>query len=488
MLPDKANKKANKFELKPATFSQNRSPDEQEDAVSGRKWGNVLPLERPKQEHEALNSEPVDRATAEMKSRLENVLARIKSSSDSINPVFAESAESSNPALPGTGDLQYHNGNGARPPTSTVASHVKALADELEKRRAEVLATAREAEARAQAAEEKYQQAEARFAQENDLRLLAEQHIRQIDEKNKRLVAATEEEELKRLEIEIALADAEARLKEAVDARAQAEAALAQAEAGTEAANRVRGEAEKKRAEAEDRAVEAEKAAREIAALINEAESLARAVEERCKAAEVKWHQEAELRTLAEQQLKTLEEELALKLDLDWSKLSANLVNPDHAQPSGNPEEFARQLQAQVEAERGARLEAEQARADAEVKVFEAESRLRKAEEKHRQAEAGLKKVLRKQETELRALSQQVSRMHETEPHSLPQQTSSAGSSETALAPVKHQIQAQGEMELFVETGSPAISAKGKLVSYGLLIVLLLAALIWLGIAVYQNV
>jgi septal ring factor EnvC (AmiA/AmiB activator) len=139
------------------------------------------------------------------------------------------------------------------------------------------------------------------------------------------------------------------------------------------------------------------------------------------------------MRAAAEEKLRAMEDELSYYLDVEWTKIepssasvpafsdeilqSAQLreetgwqqqIQEETARQLLMQEEMARQLQAQIDAEKKARVQAEQSYAAAEAKIYELEAELRKTEDRYRQSEAGMKKVLRKQEADLRSLSEQV--------------------------------------------------------------------------------
>lgn len=533
--------KVNKFQTGLANYSPIRSFDERKNAASGRKQGNVLPLEHPK--HNYNGTEPADNwngrgdapsadgeggegSTAEIKSRVESVLSRIKSEVTSSDPAAGEVSNYGSGETLNVGDAR---GSSNETPGGNASYNIKSVTAELERRRAELFALARGAEDRAREAEERFKQAEIRLDQEIAQRRVVEQRLRELEDEYLQRLSAAEAEEMKRLEAELAredaenrlreadnrardaeariqeeaeartreaearlrevekrLKEAEARFKEADDrvfdaedrlkeetkARMLAEKAMADAEAKAGAATIALAGAEQRRAEADTRARAAEDNAREIEALIGEAESIAHTANERYKAAEAKLQHEVELRALAEQKLKSLEDELSSYLGLDWSKSEPQISQVVAAPATTWTEEMSGgqggQLQAQLEAEQKARAAAEKVSAAAEVKLSELEAELRKMEEKHRQAEAGFKKMLRKQEAELRTFSEQVTR---------------SNASTTELSLVK-----SGEGEYTQNVGGqPMLSTKIKLVSYGAVITLLLIMLSWLVVEVARQ-
>jgi chromosome segregation ATPase len=479
MLTDKAKK----FDANPTNFP---SPSNE------KKASNVLPLERHKQNtgkfklsemahaagNEAPNGNGNGTETVEIKSRMEAILARMKSRTagvESLEPVPSE-----------------HEPSG----------------EELERRRAAIIAIAREAEVRAREAadtfrqaETKLVQAEAKLKEETELRMLAEQrvirieeksrqieeHSRQIEEKFKQIeeesrqwLDTAQAEEARRKEVEKAKAELEIQLKQETDARMLAEELRAEAEGKVEAAGQAVADAKQATKEAEAKVLVAEEAARAAESLIYEADEIARQMEARCHAAEANLQRETELRALAEQMLKELAS-AGPHLDLNWDHLEAALAQAASG-PVGLPadlpvlaedgsaesREVLQQLRAQIEAEQKARVAAEQARAEAEAKSHEMETKLRKAEEKYRTTENGYKKVLRKQEEELRTMSEQVVR-----------------NNDSGAVPAATLVEND---ELFLELTKPNLTrAKLKLVSYGIFITLLVLALVWLGVAAFHQ-
>lgn len=492
--------KANKFETEAKGFSSVFSFDERKNVATGKNHSNVLPLESSKHsfnamEHDDNNEghreaadtagEPAGGATAEIKTRVEAVLSRIRSEVSASEVDLTEVSD-----LRGDDTLKGGEAKGSYPTEQSgtaTASHIKSLTTELERRRAELFSLARGAESKAREAEDKCKEAEVRLEQEMSQRRLAEQRLRELEDEYLQRLSAAEEEELRRLDAESAREKAEARMKEAenrvreaedrlreeAEAHIQFERALNEAEARVEAASLAVAETERRRAEADSRARAAEENAREIEGLIDEAEAIAQAAKDRYKVAETRLQHEAELRVAAEQKLRTLEDELSYYLEVDWSKIEPDVPQVSYIPAHAVTEEATLQVKTQFETEQKERIAAEEARAAAEARVREIETELLKAEERHRQtedrhrqAEAGFKKILRKQEAELRSMSEQVTR---------------ANSTTTELTVVKsgNGPTAQGMAEPVV------MKTKMKLVSYGMVITLLLLALGWLAVQVY---
>jgi hypothetical protein len=364
--------------------------------------------------------------------------------------------------------------NKERPETSNsrpgkpIAYNLNGATAELERRRAELTALARAAEARAKEAEEKCVQAESVLEQELSQRLQAEQRLRELEEGRLRQLQAMEIEgaqirtgalaseemvawpkeaegwargsgseietltlalmeaeqrrakaetfaqaadnkahEFESLYVETSarVKDLESRLTGALtQVKAEAESrklterslleieskgeAVARAISESETAKIALAEANRKIAEAEAAARAAEEKARTMESLLVEAESAGREATERYQSIETELQYEYKQRALAEQKLKEFEDELSSYLELDWSKGEPGPALAGVARGIGKPDEFVSQLQAQVEAERRARQEAEDARAAFENKIWEMERALRIAEENNRQIAA----------------------------------------------------------------------------------------------------
>jgi colicin import membrane protein len=312
---------------------------------------------------------------------------------------------------------------------------------EVEKRRAELAALTRAVEARLKEAEEKCEQAEDRLERELRERLLAEQRLKELEENRLRQQTitieapqartstwaqgvagagigagtgaatkdATKELQAKAKESEAKIREAEARSKETeaeiqtlMVALMEAEQKRAKAEAlAHAAADRARAieseaetsrialaEANRKLAEAEAAARVAEENARANESLIIEAEAAGRQATERYQHIEAELQYETKQRATAEQKLKEFEDELSSYLELDWSKGEPDLSRAAVVRPNGGADEVVSQFQAQIEAERRARREAEGARATLEHKAREMERALRIAEENNRQIAA----------------------------------------------------------------------------------------------------
>src|SRR5262245_28361007 len=365
--------KAKKIQRNSANISQADSFNEPANVASGV-IANIVPLEHAKQGLDAMQEskqknengeipgsavEPQDEATSEIKTRVEGVLSRIRSDA-------AASDTGSKAEIQRAGDATVSS----RPTISTPSASmsIKTITAELEKRRAELFAMVRVAEARTREADDHWKQAETRLAEESERRQMTDKQLRDLEDEYLQKVAFAETEELKRREAEVALADTDAKLKELeirmseaewlvseeVNARKMAEEALLEAEERT--ANSIRereeaerrkadadakareaeekaevsllemAEAEQRRSEAEAKARQAEENAREIESLIDEAGAIARSANDRYKTAEGRLQQELEARASAEERLKAMEDELSYYLDVEWTKIEPIIV------------------------------------------------------------------------------------------------------------------------------------------------------------------
>ncbi len=483
MLTDKAKK----LDAETTSFTHTNFAQESYRDSTDKQSGNVLPLERPQGntgklsarlravemaqngEKLAKPSPQIEGESAEIKSRMEAVLARMKSRSSQ-----EETKEVTSELPPNSNSPEFASEGG---------TNTNKKGEELEQRRAAIIAIAREAEVRSREASDKFKQAETKLKEQTELRLQAEERVRQLEEESKQWMATAQAEELKRIEAEIAKVELEERLKQEETAKSQAERARLEAEQARKeaeekllAAEKNRKEAEAKadaveqiRKEADARVQSAEEAARVAESLIYEADAIARQAEEKYKFAQANLQREAELRTLAEQMLKELAN-LGPHLEINWENIEAVLAQASltsiPVSAGGNGE--LSQLHLQIEAEQKARLGAEQSRADAETKIQELEAKLRKAEEKYRTIENGYKKVLRKQEEELRTLSEQVTRNNEATTQLI------SGKSDDEV--------------MFLDAGESAqTNVKIKFVLYGVMITLLLGSLVWIGYMAYKQ-
>jgi hypothetical protein len=296
-----------------------------------------------------------------------------------------------------------------------------ALADEeLEKRKAEIVAAARAAEAKAREADEKYRKAGNRLEKEVALRVSAEERLREIEESYRQQLSETEAEGMKRLEAEEALEQSEARIKqiearleEEAEARREAEAKLEEAleqfqirikdiETCAEEELEARLKLESEIEEARKTKVEAEKLMRAAEETANQAKIISDEAEKKFGAAEARLRQETELRILAEEQIKILAQSLNVDLGPGWSNLE--IENSKAAASAVEPaisQEAYQELQAVLEAERKSRLVAEQTRDDIE-------SRLRTADEKHRRSIAHYQTIVEQQQNKIQEMSMQI--------------------------------------------------------------------------------
>jgi tetrahydromethanopterin S-methyltransferase subunit G len=507
--------KLNKLQSEHTDSSAKYTHEERGTATKGINLDNLLPPDHARgsldeteyDDHRsgrASSSAPQgeEQVTAEIKTKVENTLSRLKSESgmsesssstdsDSTDSGSTESGTDSGNTDSGTDSERdeadsprYGETKGSTSSESRDTApglSIKSIKAELEKRRTELLAMVHTAEARAREAEEKFQQTEARLEEESEKRQLAEKQVHELMGEYQQQLSSIAVEESKRREAERAHEESQARLKEAehwikeaeatfnteTEARRLAEEALTESEEKAEEASRSLAEVERKWAEAEARARAAEENAREIEAMIGEVEAVGQETTERLKATEARAHEESELRALAEKRLKALEEDLSSYLEVDWLKDEADTMAANVTRANVYHQESNLEYQEQIEAERSARISAERALAVAEAKVSEAEAEIRRTDEKHRQSEAGLKKIVRKQEAELRTLSEQVFRTKEP----TVEMTSTRYDEEVT------QIVPQ----------SLSKDARIKLVAYGAVIMLLLVMLYHLIAAIIQR-
>jgi len=137
---------------------------------------------------------------------------------------------------------------------------------------------------------------EAKFKQEQALRLLSEQRLAEIEAEYKQRLASAQVAYFSRFELELALAESEARLKQESEARRLADTVLA----------RTRDEA---KASANAAALASEEAEKRIVELEGELEARDRDIEERTdawKSATLAWHE-------AERRIAELEAEVAVR-------------------------------------------------------------------------------------------------------------------------------------------------------------------------------
>ncbi|MBL8188638.1 MAG: hypothetical protein JNK38_11555 [Acidobacteria bacterium] len=471
MLTEKAKKRESNYSNSVKSLASTSTSDPAADSLD-IKPNNVLPLERPKGNTGKLRlpvviteTHPDAEQTAgtrdepmEIKSRMEAVLAQMKSRSTAFDEPKPSPSQDTNAVV------ETEN-------AKTEPSAVESLGQEIERRKAAIIAIAREAEARSRDAAEKLRLAEAKLKEQSDLRQQAEQRLADFEEESKQWQNVAQSEELKRIEAEIAKVEFEERIKQEAEARALAEKARAEAETACAQAEAKARNVEESYKHAEAKVRAAEEAARTAESLIYEADAIARQMEEKYKAAEANLRREAELRVLAEQMLKELAS-VVPSLEINWDNLESAMTQVTNITqaPALNvsSDEAQNELHLQIEAEQKARLVAEEARAEAETKAADLEKKLRKAEEKYKTAEAGYKKVLRKQEEELRTLSEQITRTND---------------STTSLA------MAKTDDEIMFLDAAQSGSGKGriKLVFYGALITALMSALVWLGVVAFHQ-
>lgn len=468
MPSDKANKFETSYPNLPTLhlFNEQKNDEQKNEAFAG-KYGNVFPLDRRNGEAEmAAEDAPYDpyererngaaaenhesetgileqreRAKMELKTRAEALLTKIKPGTPGANTFNAVDREQDDEMeLKTNAPANLQPTKRDWPPTeyespqsfSAVrdSNQVDSTSGESERLRAEIIAKAREAETRAREAEEKFRQSEIKLKQESALRLLAEQRVKEIEEEYSRRMTEAQAGDLSRLEAEMGRAEAEARVKQEADARALVEKKLAQTKAEALSTSYALEDAERKLAmadsrvrTAEERAKRAEEATREAESLIRDAEALTREHEEKCQALEASLQSEIELRTLAEQKALSIEEDFKRDLEADWAKFEADIVKAEAAikareesiaktsaeQARLETIELTQQLTTGIEAERQARIEAEQARDEAEARLAAtvteavAEAKRKLAEAETRTTATAAEYELRLAETEANA-------------------------------------------------------------------------------------
>jgi len=271
-----------------------------------------------------------------------------------------------------------------------------------------------------------------------------------LEEKSREQQRDRQTKELELYEALLSREEIEARLKEA-------ESRLMDAGVATIAL----AEANQKRGEAESAARAMEEKARRIEALLIEAEAVAHEATERHNAAEARLEYEIKQRASAEQKLKEFEDELSSYLELDWSKSDPDITQASPARDGFVTNEHPTQLLSQVEDERKARQEAEEARSAIELRMWEMERELSDAEERHRQQEYELRELLRRQEAKQSAS---------------PEWATVAESKFSSPPPPK----SVGESPTYSLQRKKGFSYELKFIVYGIVITALLAAAGWL--------
>jgi hypothetical protein len=425
------------------------------------------------------DSESVGAATAEIKTRVETALSRLKTEAAMSEIDDAKAANNGDVGAQRGGGGETASPSGA--PSMAGSSTVKSVKAELERRRKEFFAQALEAENKAREAEEKHKQVESRLAQEIEKRQLAEQRLKELEDEHLKSLSTIEAAEFKLLEVQVALEESEGRLKEAenlikkTEARAGEESVkCALAESKAEEAALALAAADQKCLEVETRAQAAEENAREIKRLIAEAESIALETHEKYKAAEARLKHEIEQRILTDQKLKSFGAEITSYLEQNWTKNESGESQTGTTTPGVEATEtlqnrHIQQIRAELENEQKARIAAEKARAEAEAKLVKLEKMLPKAEKKHSQAPASAKNEIREHGEPSRSRPKEVARSSE-----LPTEYSLIESSDdNSILSINEQIAGVNRI---------------KLLSYSAIIALLLLALFWLALEAYFKI
>jgi hypothetical protein len=233
----------------------------------------------------------------------------------------------------------------------------------------------KEVQAKAKESEAKLKEAKLKEAK------LKEAKLKEVESRTKEAEAEIQTLMVALMEAEQKRAKAEALAQSAADKKREIESEA-------EASRVALAEANRKLSEAEAAARIAEESARANESLIIEAEAAGRQATERYQHIEAELQYETKQRATAEQKLKEFEDELSSYLELDWSKGEPDLSRALAVRPNAGSDEVVSQFQAQIEAERRARREAEEARATLEYKTREMERALRIAEENNRQIAA----------------------------------------------------------------------------------------------------
>lgn len=207
--------------------------------------------------------------------------------------------------------------------------------------------------------------------------------------------------------------------------------------------------------------------------LLQEAQEIAATASERFKGAEALLHKETELRFAAERKLKAMENELSSYLDIDLntgslpplSEITSGAYRRDDSAPqyavisSHEVEAELQEKQAMVESEK-------EARRVAEDRAMLLEEELLKLDDRHRAAESELKKVVLKQEMQLRSIKEHTNTLR-------------------PIAPTQQGTTSLRPPRATSVVGANAYKHKLTFIGYGAFMMLLLVTLIWL---LYQIV
>ncbi len=317
---------------------------------------------------------------------------------------------------------------------SVAPSTIRALpTDELAKRKAQIVAAARAAEAKAREAEGKFREFETRLEKEIELRQIAETRIAELEKLQHEHRRALESEEKKARQIADVIKELEARIEAEIHHRDEAEKAFLEAQVSASTLKQTLKDYDLKRLSAEEQSQKAaayakelegralvaeaamaeaharlksvEQEMREIEALVYQSDTNTREMEEKFQAMELRLRQETELRLFAESQLKSLADEVHLQAGECAPDLTQSV--PMHtnqiSQISQITEKLSHTLAQEIELERKARFEAESARETALQNLHEMETALHRSEQKLKEIETHYESLLRKQQEEFRA-------------------------------------------------------------------------------------
>jgi myosin heavy subunit len=360
----------------------------------------------------------------EVKNRMGAALHRIKNRVEELQaPVIDETSVSCLSNEPES--VPESSGQDLVPDGINTHSTIRAIStDELAKRKAQIVAAARAAEAKAREAEGKFREFESRLEKEIELRQLAEARMAELEKLEQDHQLALESEEKKARQISDVIKDLEARIKSEVEHRDEAEKAFLEAQVSASSLKQTLNEYDLKRKNAEEQAQKAETYAkelesraqtaeaavaeaharlksveqemREIEALVYQSDTNTTEMEEKFQAMEIRLRQETELRLFAESQLKSLADEIFSELGEKLPENFQSLASPSEDR-SDITEKLSQNLLQEIENERKARRDAENEREAALQSVQELESALRVAEQKLTQTENQYESLLRAQ-------------------------------------------------------------------------------------------
>jgi chromosome segregation ATPase len=278
------------------------------------------------------------------KSRIEEVLGRMKSTVEQINPTAAPrgtetGAEAETEERPRADDSVYAD---------------------LENRKSQIILAVRAAEEKAREAELAFKQLELRLEEEVAKRRVAEERLFEVEEGLAQQVSALEVLGIKRLEAESALEQHRSRLTAEHEVRSKLENEIFEARSQADAFSLKLVKLENLKTEAEAKAAAAENIVREVEAMVYQSESLANEAFEKFKALEADLAREVELRLFAEKQLSDLAEGVNLDgLPFELANPEVKVAAEPVVQIVSLADDQRRELEKEIETQREARLSAE---------------------------------------------------------------------------------------------------------------------------------